>query len=288
MNGWPESSSVLILVDFSAIAYACWATAESAENAGKESLAQHIVTCSVCAAVGESAPCEASKLIKQYNAHEVLKTNLRQKMSTIEEHTGEVPNNYVMVKDTHPKWKYDLFPAYKGDRPARFNPRPEAEAYLREAFPGMKWVSSPGNEADDCIATLVRVNKGHCAIVIVSGDKDLHQLYEQRVKVFNPVTKRFLDLDGVAKKFYGLGPRHIRAAKAFWGDPSDSLPNCAPRQQKQLVPLIQEADGDLFKMVDLQKRVSETCRQHLIKNHEQILINWKLAGLDSEVEIQWE
>jgi 5'-3' exonuclease len=287
---WPEVNSVLILVDFSAIAYACWATAEAAEKAGKESLAQHMSTCHLCTPAAGLLPhslCDTAKLIKQYDPHEVLKTNLRMKMSTIEEHTGEPPGRYVMVLDSHAKWKYDLFANYKGDREERFNPRPEAEAYLREAFPSMQWVRAPGNEADDAIAALVKANKAQRAIVIVSGDKDLWQLLEPKVKLFNSVTKKFLDLETVAKKFYGLQPKHIRLAKALWGDPSDSLPNVAPRQQKQLVPLILESDGGLGALVNLRGKVSEKCFGMLQVGQVQVVKNWKLAGLNPDVQLEW-
>lgn len=284
-QAWPEAGSVLILVDFSAIAYACWATAERAEEAGREALVAHASMCGACCSAG---PCAARAAIKQYDAHEVLKTNLRMKMATIEEYTGEPANRYVMVLDSHPKWKYDAFPGYKGERDKdRHNPRPEAEVFLREAYPGAQWVCSPGNEADDAIATLVKANKAQRAIVIVSGDKDLWQLLEPRVKLLNPVTKKFLDLETVAAKFHGLEPKHIRAAKAFWGDPSDSLPNCAPRQQKQLVPLIKSAEGDLSKLGNLKAQVSSVCWSHLQDNAKQVAINWKLAGLNQDAPLEW-
>jgi 5'-3' exonuclease len=286
---WPEANSVLIIVDFSAVAYACWATAENAQQAGQEALQEHLSRgCAFCTtAPGGALVTACAEAPKQYDAHEVLKTNLRMKMSTIEEHTGEPANKYVMVLDDHPKWKYDLFPEYKGEREVRFNPRPEAEAYLREAYPGAQWVRSPGNEADDAIAALVKANKAQRAIVIVSGDKDLWQLLEPRVKIFNSLTKKFLDLEKVAEKFYGLEPHHIRAAKAFWGDSSDSLPNCAPRQQKQLVPLIREAAGNLGAMQGLQSKVSKACWDHLVKNAQQIATNWQLAGLNLDAPLEW-
>lgn len=284
-QAWPEAGSVMVVVDFSAISFACWYSAERAQEAGKESLQNHI---SVCGACTPTAVCEHGQRITQYDAHEVLKTNLSLKMATIREHTGEEPGKFVMALDSHATWRYDLFPNYKGDRdPTKYNPRPEAEAFLREAYPGMQWVKSPGQEADDVIATLVQANKAQRAIVVVTGDKDLHQLLEPRVKVFNPITKRFLDLEKVAKDFYGLGPQHIRACKALWGDNSDSLPNCAPRQQRQLVPLIQASGGDLLKIGDLQKSVSSICWGHLQANFKQILINWKLAGLNSDVPLEW-
>lgn len=288
----------IILVDFSAIAWACWHSAEAAETAGKEALQKHADACPVWAEMvrtGHDVTDCCKDLPKQYDPHEVLKTNLRLKMQTIEENTGCIPTTFVMVKDSHPKWKYETYPDYKANRDrAKHDPRAEAEAFLRQLHPTMSWVLAPGHEADDAIAALAYFyNECHednrRPVVIVSGDADLFQLLRPGVKIFRPTTKKFVTVEDIQKKFHGLGPRHIRAAKSLWGDSSDNLPNCAPRQQRQLVPLIQEAEGDILKMIALTDgRVGETCLVHLRKNIDQIIVNWRLVGLNSAVTLEWQ
>lgn len=284
-EAWQDAPKALVLVDFSAIAYSCWASAERAEAQGKLRWTEHISVCEFCMN-GEKCPNPPPK---QYDPHEVLKTNLRLKLMTLVEALSVSGiEALVMVLDSHCQWRYDIFPGYKGKRdPNRFNPRPEAEAYLREAYPNMKWFTAPGHEADDALATLVRINKGKVPIIVVTGDKDLWQLFDSpSVRIFNPVTQEFLGAEKVAEKFWGLDRQHIRALKALYGDSSDSLPNCAPRTQKQLVPLIREAGGDLMKTIELAKsRVNETCFGHLEKNLDQIVVNWMLAGLRDDVEL---
>lgn len=284
-EAWTETPKALVLVDFSAIAYACWATAERAEQAGKDRWTEHLSVCQECV----DGRC-ANPPPKQYDPHEVLKSNLKMKLATIVEDTPvSEPHELVMVLDSHPKWKYDAMPEYKANREEKFNPRPEAEAFLREAYPSMQWVKAPGQEADDAIATLVRANRGQRPIVIASGDKDLHQLFDPpNVRVYNPITQKYLDYEKVAEKFNGLEPQHIRACKAFWGDPSDGLPNVAPRQQKQLVPLIKAADGDLMKVIELAStQANAKCRDLLLSNIDKVFLNWKMAGLNDNVELVW-
>jgi DNA polymerase-1 len=255
----------IILVDFSAIAWACWHSAEAANKADPK-----------------------------YDSQEVLKTNLRHKMATIEEYTGCIPSSYVMVTDSHARWKYQAYPGYKGTRDRdKFDPRAWAEAYLREAYPTIQWVRAPGHEADDAIAALAwhhseSTDDVRRPVVIVSGDKDLWQLLKPGVKIFRPTTKKFVTLEDVEKEFGFSNPRYIRLHKALWGDPSDNLPNCAPRMQKQLMPLIQAADGDLLNMLKLlDGNVNATCLGHLKKNEDQVVINWLLTRLDDGVELEW-
>jgi 5'-3' exonuclease len=286
-EAWSEEPRALVLVDFSAIAYACWATAERAEQAGKERWTEHLSICEKC---GNDEHCP-SPPPKQYDPHEVLKSNLKMKLATICDDTpASSPHELVMVLDSHPKWKYDTFPGYKANREERFNPRPEAEAFLREAYPGMKWVKAPGEEADDAIATIVFKNEADIPIVIASGDKDLWALYDPpHVRIYNPITQKYLEPETVLEKFNGLEPHHIRAFKAFWGDPSDGLPNVAPRQQKQLVPLIHRAGGDLLKVIELAKsEANAKCNSLIETNLEQVVINWKMAGLKHDVELEWK
>jgi 5'-3' exonuclease len=154
----------------------------------------------------------------------------------------------------------------------------------------MQWVIAPGQEADDAIATLVRANRGQRPIVIASGDKDLWALFDPpAVRVYNPITQKYLEPEKVGEKFHGLEPKHIRVAKAFWGDPSDGLPNVAPRQQKQLVPLIKSTDGDLMAVLALAgQSVNERCLVLLNDNMNQVLLNWRMAGLNDDVHLEWK
>lgn len=286
-EAWVEQPRALVLVDFSAIAYACWATAERAEQAGKERWNDHFNVCEFCM---NEEPCP-NPPPKQYDPHEVLKSNLKMKLATIVDDTPvNEPYELVMVLDSRPDWKYTTFPGYKANREEKFNPRPEAEAFLREAYPGMQWVKAPGEEADDAIATLVRANRGQRNIIIASGDKDLWALYDPpNVRNYNPITQKYLEPEVVGEKFNGLEAKHIRAFKAFWGDPSDGLPNVAPRQQKQLVPLIKAADGDLLKVIELAKsQANEKCNGLIETNLAQVVINWKMAGLKNDVELEWK
>jgi 5'-3' exonuclease len=51
---------------------------------------------------------------------------------------------------------------------------------------GITRLKAPGYEADDIIATLARGLSGRVPVAIVSGDKDLLQLIDDRVHVIRP------------------------------------------------------------------------------------------------------
>ena len=254
-----------ILIDFSNIARACWHPAVRAQEADSK-----------------------------YDAHQVFKGNLVGKMDTIAEGVGAAPDTFIMCKDDRAEWKRIVFAGYKANRdPNDFDPRPEAEAFLRLRYPNMKWAYSPGNEADDVIATLVGISSlfpdSRNNIVVVSSDQDLWQLLRPGVRVFLPSKRKFVDAEMVAEEYGVSNPTYIRLCKAFWGDTSDNLPNCLPRMQKQMRPLIEAAGGDLAHAIMLVPGlVNETCLGHLRKNLDQILINWELTKLKTDAEILWQ
>ena len=251
-----------ILIDFSNVAMACWFPA-----------------------------LRAAEVDPKYEVHAVFKNNLASKVVTIQEGIGlEVGGpNTAMCLDSHADWKYAIFPEYKAGRKKDYDPRPEAEAFLRERFPTMLWAKAPGYEADDVLATLaVRFAGLGATVTIVSGDFDLWQLLGPKVRIFLPSKKKFVDEAMVAEEFGVREPAQIRLCKALWGDTSDALPNCAPRMQKQLLPIVAESttlDDVLSKAAG---RVNETCMGHLRKNLDQVLKNWYLVQLHTDAKLEWQ
>lgn len=198
--------------------------------------------------------------------------------------------SFLMIKDQHAKEKYELFPSYKGKRKKPdVDPRPEAEVFVRKEW-GSRFVWSPDHEADDAIATVVaRLQEADQDVIVVSGDHDLWQLLDPpHVNIFDPIKKLFVTDAMVLKSFEVEDPRHIRAYKALWGDASDNLPNNAPRMQQHLLPIIKKTDGNIVQILSGQDVRSDRCRELLIQNHYKIVLNYRLAGLDTECELAWQ
>ena len=77
-------------------------------------------------------------------------------------------------------------------------------------------------EADDVIAYACRYMYKESEIVVVSSDKDLYQLIDERVTQFSPGQKKFITSEVVKEKF-GVYPQNMSAVRSFTGDPSDGL-----------------------------------------------------------------
>jgi DNA polymerase I len=140
------------------------------------------------------------------------------------------PEYLAVVFDAPGKnFRDEIYPEYKA---SRVKTPPE----LLEQFPRMHAVVKalnlpllcvPGVEADDVIGTLARAaSSAGKEVVIVSSDKDLLQLVDARVRVFDPVKseeKAWWGPEQVRARF-GVGPEHVCDALALIGDSADNIP----------------------------------------------------------------
>src|SRR5690606_23607562 len=81
-----------------------------------------------------------------------------------------------------------------------------------------------GYEADDIIATYARqaVEQGK-KVTIVGSDKDLMQLVNDHVRLYDPIKAKYIGADEVFEKF-GVMPDKVVDVQALAGDSVDNIP----------------------------------------------------------------
>jgi len=94
-----------------------------------------------------------------------------------------------------------------------------------------------GIEADDIMATLA-ANAGE-PVVIVTKDKDLFQLINDNIKIYDDYTGNLLGSAETEIK-YGVRPEQMRDYLSLLGDKSDNIPGVAGVGEKTAAKLIQE------------------------------------------------
>ncbi|HEX7355476.1 MAG TPA: 5'-3' exonuclease [Mycobacteriales bacterium] len=147
--------------------------------------------------------------------------------------------------DWRPQFRVDALPSYKAhrvvegndtDTPDELAPQVEVILAVLDAV-GICVAGSSGFEADDVIGTLAA--QAQSDVLVVTGDRDLFQLIDQRTRVVYTVTKdAVLDEDFVRRK-YGLPSAAAYADFALLrGDPSDGLPGVPGVGEKTAAALI--------------------------------------------------
>jgi DNA polymerase I len=137
------------------------------------------------------------------------------------------PERIAVVFDAPGKtFRDDLFAEYKANRPPMPDDLRAQIAPLLEAVAaqGLPLLRIAGVEADDVIGTLAKrgIESGF-DVVISTGDKDMAQLVDGRLKLVNTMTDTTLDRAGVKAKF-DVFPEQMVDYLALVGDSSDNIP----------------------------------------------------------------
>ncbi len=180
-----------------------------------------------------------------------------------------------------------IYPAYKANRP----PPPEDLApqfpLVRDATRafGVPVIESAGFEADDLIATYARLAaREGFAVTIVSSDKDLMQLIDERIALYDPMKLKPLDLDSVFDKF-GVTPDKVVEVQALMGDSVDNVPGARGIGPKTAAELIQQF-GDIETLLARTAEIKQAKRRETLEQSaEAIRISRRLVELKDDVPL---
>jgi len=180
--------------------------------------------------------------------------------------------------------RHKMFEAYKATREAM----PEAlVAQLKdvpelvEAF-GVKYLSIAGLEADDIIATATKKYRDSVEkIFIISGDKDILQLVDDKVHVLRFVTGltdlELYDRQAVIDKFE-LEPERLHSLLTLAGDQSDNIPGIPGIGVKTAQKLLKEY-GDIEGIYENIRQLSQSLKQKLIDGKRSMELSRELVKL---------
>jgi DNA polymerase-1 len=189
-----------------------------------------------------------------------------------------------------PVFRHGLYKEYKANRP----PMPEELAaqipYIKEAVGalGIASYEEQGIEADDIIGSAARhlSEMGH-QVTIVSGDKDLLQLVNDKVRMWDPMNDRVMDPEAVQEK-YQVGPEQLLDCFALTGDSVDNVPGVPGIGPKTSAKLIGEYGSleNLYEQADTLK--TSKMKQNLLNNRELAFLSRDLIRLKYDVAIPTE
>ncbi|PCJ29052.1 MAG: DNA polymerase I [Rickettsiales bacterium] len=198
------------------------------------------------------------------------------------------PEHAVIVLDHGGKnFRHDLYKEYKANRPPVPDDLIAQLKLVRTAAEALNFtcLSKQGFEADDIIATLAtKATSIKRNALIISSDKDLMQLVNEHVRMYDPAKAKHLTDEDIFNKF-GVPPSKVREAQSLIGDASDNIPGVAGIGVKTAALLINEF-GDLDGVLASIDKIKSKRQQNLLTEYrDNALLSWKLVGLDCAVEI---
>lgn len=196
------------------------------------------------------------------------------------------PDFIACIFDTpKPTFRKELFADYKAHRgppPDDLVPQFELISRTVEAM-GITRLAEPGFEADDLIGTLVK-NFTSCEVIIVTGDKDLMQLVNDRVKVLDTM-KNITYGPAEVKEKLGVSPTYVTDYLGLIGDTSDNIPGIPGVGPKTAVELLNEYEDleGVLAAAATQKMKAGRRRDLLVEHAESARLSKQLATVHSSV-----
>jgi len=183
-----------------------------------------------------------------------------------------------------------VFEAYKANRP----PAPPDLALqvkrVEEVLKALRMQSffAHGYEADDIIATMVkRAKSSGIHVVVVTQDKDLLQLVDETVVVYDSMRERVMGTEETVTKL-GVKPEQVVDYLALTGDSIDNVPGIPSVGPKTAVALLQQF-GDLETLLNSVDQIARPALREKVRTHaDQARLSQKLVSLHADMPIDIE
>ena len=202
----------------------------------------------------------------------------------------EGENILVVFDAARTTFRNEIYKEYKANRsepPEELVPQFDLIKKATTAI-GLKSLEVENYEADDIIATYVKIaKKENIETLVISSDKDLMQLIQDGVSLYDPMKNIKIGPEAVLEKF-GVSPDKVIDVQALAGDSSDNVPGVPGIGVKTASQLINEY-GSLEKLLDNASSIKqEKRRESLLNNAELAIVSKKLVSLFSDVPIPYK
>ncbi|MFT7560260.1 MAG: DNA polymerase-1 [Flavobacteriales bacterium] len=194
----------------------------------------------------------------------------------------------VVIFDAKGKtFRDDMFSEYKANRPPmpddlRAQIAPLHKAVVALGFP---MLIIDGVEADDVIGTLaVQATEQAIDVVVSTGDKDMAQLVNQHVSLYNTMSGTRMNVEGVVEKF-GVRPDQIIDYLALMGDKVDNIPGvekCGPKTAVKWLLAYETLDGVIENADKVGGKVGENLRTAI----DSLPLSYQLATIKTDVSLE--
>jgi DNA polymerase I len=200
------------------------------------------------------------------------------------------PEFIAAIFESGKTFRDEVYAKYKANRTEMPPDLGEQIPYIRRLLEAMRIpvLQYAGFEADDVIGAMARRASENFDVVIVSSDKDMLQLVNERVHMFNPVKEDVWYDPATAEQYMGVKPAQVADLLALMGDSVDNIPGApgiGDKGARDLIGRFGSVEGAMEHAAEVERK---TYRESLQNNREQILLSKRLATIDTTVPVEFE
>jgi len=178
---------------------------------------------------------------------------------------------------------------YKANRSTMPEDLAQQVPYIRRALEAYRIpiLEQQGFEADDVIGTLANKAAAQSHMVyVVSSDKDMLQLVNDRVLVLNPPKDNLIADAAKVEEILGVPPNRVVDVMALRGDSIDNIPGAPGIGDKGSVELIKRF-GTVEQALDRAAEIErKTYKESLLNNREVVMFSKRMATIDTNVPVE--
>ena len=198
------------------------------------------------------------------------------------------PEYIASVFESGRTFREESFAEYKANRAEMPDDLRDQIPYIRKILDALRIpiIACPGFEADDVIGAIARRTSEKLDVVIVSSDKDMLQLVDEHVHMYNPVKDDVWYNPITTEAFMGVKPSQVADLLALKGDSIDNIPGApgiGEKGARDLILRFGSVENALEHAAEVERKMY---RESLLNNRDQILLSKKLATIDTSVPIE--
>ena len=192
---------------------------------------------------------------------------------------------FDLKTQTFQEIEYHGYKANRSEMPAELV---QQVPYIRRALDAYRIpiLELSGYEADDVIGTLARKAVAQSYLVyVVSSDKDMLQLVNDKVLVLNPPKDNLICDAKKVEEILGVPPERVVDVMALRGDSVDNIPGAPGIGDKGSVELIKRfgtVEQTLDRAAEVEKK---SYRESLENNRDIVLFSKRMATIDCDVPV---
>jgi DNA polymerase-1 len=195
-----------------------------------------------------------------------------------------------------PTFRHKEYIAYQAHRPEMEDELKSQVVRVKELVnaASIPIYEKEGYEADDIIGTLakqaVQDSKQNLVkeVIIVTGDRDMLQLVDEKVKVYAPIKglsqSRLFDAKEV-EEYMGVAPDKIVDYKALVGDQSDNYPGVPGIGPKTAIELLRKF-GNLENIYKSLENIPPAVNKKLKEGYESAMLSQRLATIVTNAPVK--
>lgn len=197
----------------------------------------------------------------------------------------------AIFESAGPTFRDEAFADYKANRTETPPDLLEQIPWIRKTLEAMRIpvLEFPKFEADDVIGTLSKrgIEQNADEVIIVSSDKDMLQLVNDRVRMLNPMKDDMVYDAAAVETFMGVRPDQVADLLALKGDTIDNIPGApgiGDKGAKDLIVRFGSVENAMEHAAEVERK---TYRESLQNNREQIMLSKRLATIHCDVPLDW-